>query len=170
MGEDTEKRTNEELDDINKEILKILKTNARASFTDIGKELNISRVAVMKRVRKLEEAGIIRGYRTIIYCDGAVKMIMEIYTNTDDTEDIFEYLNRTGYVKEIYQLTGNLHFQAIAVAPDVSELKYLSLMFQKKFAAKIRKYETHAVKEIIKDEYGGVDYDRTERERNKRDE
>ena len=162
MGEDTEKRTNEELDDINKEILRILKTNARASFTDIGKELNISRVTVMKRI--------IRGYRTIIHLEGTVKMIMEIYTNTDYTEDIFEYLNRTGYVKEIYQLTGNLHFQAIAVAPDVSELKYLSLMFQKKFAAKIRKYETHAVKEIIKDEYGGVDYDRAERERNKGDE
>ena len=43
------------MDETNKDILRLLRDNGRMSFTDIGKELGISRVAVMKRVKKLEE-------------------------------------------------------------------------------------------------------------------
>lgn len=46
------------MDKTNKDILRLLRDNGRMSFTDIGKELGISRVAVMKRVKKLEEEGI----------------------------------------------------------------------------------------------------------------
>ena len=90
------------MDETNKDILRLLRDNGRMSFTDIGKELGISRVAVMKRVKKLEEEGIIRGYKAVIYRKDRVKMLMEITTVDDDYEDILEYLNRTGYVTEIY--------------------------------------------------------------------
>ena len=157
------------MDDMNKDILRILKDNGRRSFTDIGKELGVSRVAVKKRVAKLEEEGVIRGYKAVIYREDNVKVLMEIYTVDDDIEDLLEFLNRTGYVKELYIMTGS-HIHATAVAPELSELKYLIKMVQKKFENKIKRLEAHAVKEIVKDPYGGVDYDRTERERNKRNE
>ena len=48
------------MDDTNKSILRLLRDNGRMSFTEIGEELGISRVAVQKRVKKLEEEGIIR--------------------------------------------------------------------------------------------------------------
>ena len=158
------------MDDMNKDILGILKENGRMSFTEIGDRLGISRVAVMKRVKKLEEEGVIRGYRAIIHRDDRVKMLLEIYTVDDKYEDILEYLNRTGYVTEIYIMTGENHIHATAVANDVSELKYLTKMVRKKYADKIRRIETHGVKEIVKDILGGVEYDRTGRECNKGDE
>lgn len=157
-------------DELDKDIIRILKHNARTSYTEIGEQLGISRVAVMKRIKKLEDDGIIRGYRPVIHQEGIVKMFMEIYTVDDDVEDIFAYLNRTGYITDIYQMTGTNHYQATAVAPEVVELKYLTKMFQKKFAGKLRKLECHAVKEIIKDTFGGVDYDKAGRERNQRNE
>lgn len=158
------------MDDMNKDILGILKENGRMSFTEIGDRLGISRVAVMKRVKKLEEDGVIRGYRAIIHRDDRVKMLLEIYTVDDKYEDILEYLNRTGCVTEIYIMTGENHIHATAVANDVSELKYLTKMVRKKYADKIRRIETHGVKEIVKDILGGVEYDRTGRECNKGDE
>lgn len=155
------------MDDTNKEILRLLKNNGRMSFTEIGDRLGLSRVAVKKRVSKLEEAGIIRGYKAIIYREDIVKMFMEITTVDDDYEDLLEYLNRTGYVTELYIMTGTNHIHATAVAPDVSELKYLTKMVRKKFADSIKKIETHAVKEIVKDTFGGVEYGRAGRESNK---
>ena len=155
------------MDDTNKDILRLLRKNGRMSFTEIGKQLGISRVAVKKRVEKLEDAGIIRGYKAIIYREENVKMLMDITTVDDDYEDILEYLNRSGYVTELYVMTGNNRIHATAVAPDVSELKYLSKMVSKKFDDKIKSISCHGVKEIVKDTYGGVDYDRERRKNNK---
>ena len=155
------------MDETNKDILRLLSHDGMMSFTEIGEQLGISRVAVMKRVKKLEEEGIIHGYKAIIHQDDTIKMLLEIYAVDDDYEDILEYLNRTGYITEIYIMTGDNHIHATAVAPDVSELKYLTKMVRKKFADKIKRIEAQGVKEIIKDILGGVDYDRAGRERNK---
>ena len=83
-----------DIDDTNKDILRLLKDNGRMSFTEIGEKLGISRVAVKKRITKLEEAGIIRGYKAVIYHEENVKMLMEITLVDDDYEDLLEYLNR----------------------------------------------------------------------------
>ena len=155
------------MDDTNKDILRLLKKNGRMSFTEIGNRIGISRVAVKKRVEKLEDAGIIRCYKAIIYREENVKMLMEITTVDDDYEDIFEYLNRSGYVTELYVMTGKNRIHATAVAPDVSELKYLAKMVSKEFDDKIKTIGCHGVKEIVKDTFGGVDYDRERRKNNK---
>ena len=155
------------IDDTDKDILRILRDNGRMSFTEIGNKLGMSRVAIKKRVVKLEESGIIRGYKAIIYREDSVKMLMEITTVDDNFEDLLEYLNRTGYVTELYIMTGQNRIHATAVAPDVSELKYLAKMVCKKFEDKIKTISCHGVKEIVKDTFGGVDYDRTKREHNK---
>ncbi len=155
------------MDDTNKDILRLLRKNGRMSFTEIGNQIGISRVAVKKRVEKLEEAGIIRGYKAIIYREENVKMLMEITTVDDDYEDMFEYLNRSGYVTELYVMTGKNRIHATAVAPDVSELKYLAKKVSEKFDDKIKTISCHGVKEIVKDTFGGVDYDRERRKNNK---
>jgi DNA-binding Lrp family transcriptional regulator len=126
------------IDDTDKDILRILRDNGRMSFTEIGNKLGMSRVAIKKRVVKLEESGIIRGYKAIIYREDSVKMLMEITTVDDNFEDLLEYLNRTGYVTELYIMTGQNRIHATAVAPDVSELKYLAKMVSKTFDGKIK--------------------------------
>ncbi|MCR5105278.1 MAG: Lrp/AsnC family transcriptional regulator [Eubacterium sp.] len=153
------------MDDTNKEILKFLEMNGRMSFTEIGEKLGLSRVAVKKRVTKLEESGVIRGYKAVINSDGIVKMHMEITTVDEDYEDLLEYLSRTGYVKELYIMTGENRIHATAVASEVSELKYLARMVSEEFEDKIKTIGCHGVKEIVIDTMGGVDYDRAERER-----
>ena len=158
------------MDEINKGILRLLRDDGRMSFTEIGERLGISRVAVKKRVLKLEETGIIRGYKAVIHRADSIKMFMEITTFDEKYENLLDYLNGTGYVTEIYIMTGTNRIHATAVAPDVSELKYLTKMVRKKFADVIEHIETHAVKEVVKDTFVGVDYDRIRRECSKRNE
>ncbi len=47
-------------------IIRILEQDARTPYTKIARELGVTEAAVRKRVRKLERAGIIRGYRAVI--------------------------------------------------------------------------------------------------------
>ena len=50
------------MDDIDKQILQMLRKNARESFATIGKKVELSAPAIGKRVKQLEEKGIILGY------------------------------------------------------------------------------------------------------------
>ena len=50
------------MDVLDKKILEMLKINARESFANIGKEVGLSAPAIGKRVRQMEEEGIIEGY------------------------------------------------------------------------------------------------------------
>ena len=48
------------MDKTDEKILDLIKGNARMTYQEIGDFIGISRVAAMKRVRKLEESGIIK--------------------------------------------------------------------------------------------------------------
>ena len=50
------------MDELDKKILEMLQINARESFAHIGKEVGLSPPAIGKRVRQMEEDGIIEGY------------------------------------------------------------------------------------------------------------
>ncbi|WP_299116659.1 Lrp/AsnC family transcriptional regulator [uncultured Winogradskyella sp.] len=50
------------MDMLDKKILEMLKINARESFANIGKEIGLSAPAIGKRVRQMEDEGIIEGY------------------------------------------------------------------------------------------------------------
>ena len=54
------------LDGINRRILHELQENARLSFAELGRRVGLSTPAVTERVRSLEDAGIISGYRAEI--------------------------------------------------------------------------------------------------------
>jgi Lrp/AsnC family leucine-responsive transcriptional regulator len=51
------------LDEIDWQILGDLQENARLGYSELGRRVGLSPPAVAERVRRLEEAGIIRGYR-----------------------------------------------------------------------------------------------------------
>ena len=50
------------LDDINMQILAELNDNARVTMTELADRLHISRLAVHRRIKRMEELGIIRHY------------------------------------------------------------------------------------------------------------
>ncbi len=73
------------MDAVDREIVALLREDARRSFQDIGRHVHLSAPAVKRRVDRLEEDGVILGYTTIIdplafgwhaeafvdlYCDG----------------------------------------------------------------------------------------------------
>jgi Lrp/AsnC family leucine-responsive transcriptional regulator len=54
------------LDEVDWKLLQALQENARLSFRELGQRIGLSAPAVIERVRKMENAGIIVGYHTEI--------------------------------------------------------------------------------------------------------
>lgn len=52
----------DDIDQVHLDILELLGKNARRTFGDIGSHVNLSAPAVKRRIDRLEQAGIIRGY------------------------------------------------------------------------------------------------------------
>lgn len=57
------------LDGINQKIIKSLQENARISYAELGKQVHLSAPAVAERIRKMEEFGVITGYRVEVDLD-----------------------------------------------------------------------------------------------------
>jgi Lrp/AsnC family transcriptional regulator, leucine-responsive regulatory protein len=51
------------LDDLDWRLLEALQNDGRASYADLGRRVGLSPSAVTERVRRLEESGVITGYR-----------------------------------------------------------------------------------------------------------
>ena len=148
------------MDKTDEKILDLLKGNARMSYQELGNAIDMTRVAAKKRVQKLEREGIIRGYNTCIYRDDEVTMFIDIVTAPGKMEDVIGVLcNRTAYIRQIFRTTKENHIHAVAVSDQVSNLKYLTKMIQKKCGDDIVEIHCQAVKEVIKDVYGGIRYE-----------
>ena len=54
------------VEELDRQIVRHLAGDGRMSFTDLGKVTGLSTSAVHQRVRRLEQRGVIRGYRAVI--------------------------------------------------------------------------------------------------------
>lgn len=54
------------MEDLDREIVRLLTADGRRSFTDLAKDTGLSVSAVHQRVRRLEKRGVLRGYRAVV--------------------------------------------------------------------------------------------------------
>lgn len=114
------------LDELDQKIIQLLIENARISYSDIGKETGISRVAVKARIQAMEKKGIIEEYTTIINpqkISGAVSSYFEIEIKPDHLSQVTDILYKDDTVTQIYRVTGRdkLHVHAVASSSDEME-------------------------------------------------
>jgi len=57
-------QTTHTIDDIDKRLLHLLQTDARISITELAENVNLSATPCARRIKRLEDAGIITGYHT----------------------------------------------------------------------------------------------------------
>ena len=116
----------EGLDALDQKIVRLLIENARISYSDIGQEVGISRVAVKARIQALEQRGIIEEYTTIINpqkISGAVSCYFEIETLPDTLAEVTETLKENEAITQVYRVTGKnkLHVHAVAASSEEME-------------------------------------------------
>ena len=118
----------EGLDALDQKIVRLLIENARISYSDIGQEVGISRVAVKAHIQALEQRGIIEEYTTIINpqkISGAVSCYFEIETRPDALMEVADRLKENEVVTQIYRVTGKSRLHVHAVASSNEEMEKL---------------------------------------------
>ena len=55
-----------ELDSLDRRILAVLQTQGRISFDELGSQVGLSASSALRRVRRMEEAGVIVGYAALV--------------------------------------------------------------------------------------------------------
>ncbi len=117
----------EGLDTLDQKIIRLLIENARASYSEIGEKVGISRVAVKARIQALEQRGIIEEYTTIINpqrISGAVSCYFEIETQPDALAAVSELLKSNETITQVYRVTGKdkLHVHAVCASNEEMEI------------------------------------------------
>jgi len=72
------------LDRIGRKILSVLQKNARTPISRIGNQVGLSAPAVAERIRKLEEAGVIKGYHARIAPEAVGRSVSAFINLTTD--------------------------------------------------------------------------------------
>ncbi|MFI1770760.1 Lrp/AsnC family transcriptional regulator [Thalassobellus citreus] len=98
------------LDALNWKILRCLQQNARQSNAEIGRQVGISSPAVSERIKKMEDAGIILGYKTIVSpldMGYQLKAIITIRAFIGKLKPFLEKVKTYDEVLNCYRITGN---------------------------------------------------------------
>ncbi|MFT5103169.1 MAG: Lrp/AsnC family leucine-responsive transcriptional regulator [Limisphaerales bacterium] len=98
------------IDSLNWNILKCLQKNARLSNAEIGRTVGISSPAVSERIKKMEDAGLIHGYKTVVSPFAAGYQLKAIITIRAFMGKLKPFLDKVKSFDEVlncYRITGN---------------------------------------------------------------
>ena len=102
------------MDIIDYQILTCLKENSRENATNIGAKINLSTSAVIERIKKLEAAGIIQQYTTIINQNALGRDLFAfMYVRLEHPkyyENFVEQIKNNNSVAECYYIAGDFDF------------------------------------------------------------
>jgi len=100
----------ERLDEVDREIIEHLRENARTTFVDIGKALDISDATVYNRVKRLREMGVIKRF-TIEVDEAAIGKgtsgFMRVSVKPGTVKEVSRQLVETERVSEVYEIHGS---------------------------------------------------------------
>jgi len=114
------------LDELNWKILKCLQENARLSNSEIGRQVGITSPAVSERIKKMEDAGIIQSYNTLVspYEVGyQLKAIITLRAFMGMLKPFLEKVKTYNEVINCYRITGNENFVMEVVLKNQKHLE-----------------------------------------------
>jgi Lrp/AsnC family leucine-responsive transcriptional regulator len=116
------------LDNINWELLQALQEDARLSYSELGRRVGLSSPAVVERVRRMEEAGIITGYRAEVNLEKLglpIIAFMRIVSPPGQCAQVSPAFNKFPEVLECHRVTGSDDYIAKVAVSSVAHLEAL---------------------------------------------
>ena len=119
-----------ELDETDRQILRILQEDARTPFSEVARRIDMSSATVHDRVNRMEEAGVIQGYHASVDADAvgySVSAFVGLRTEQGREEEALAHLAGLSEVKEVHLTTGQWDVMVRVHAEDTDGLR--DLMF-----------------------------------------
>ncbi|MEM3565587.1 MAG: Lrp/AsnC family transcriptional regulator [Candidatus Bathyarchaeia archaeon] len=153
-GSEKRVRKGEELNEVDAKILKALTLDARLSSRQLAKQCGISTSTALSRVKKLEEAGIIKGYAALLDHEKlgyALTVVVEITVSKGRLLEVESEIAKLPNVCCVYDVTGLIDAIVIAKFKNREELS----KFAKRLLAMpyVERTNTHVVLTTIKEDF-----------------
>ncbi|MEP3786068.1 Lrp/AsnC family transcriptional regulator [Ascidiaceihabitans sp.] len=116
-----------ELDTIDCKILKHLQRDASLSLETLGEEVGLSRNACWRRVKTLEDSGVITGRVALVAplaIDLGLMVFMQVRTNQHDPDWAVRFSQATRAIPgilSVYRMTGDLDYLIRARVADMAD-------------------------------------------------
>ena len=122
------------IDELNRKILKHLQQNSRASFSSIGRAIGLTPPAVAERVKKMEDLGILEGYKARVNhfkLGYQLRAIVTIKAFMGKLKPFLEIVKSMNEVVNCYRITGNENIIMEVVLQDQLHLeKFIDKLIQ----------------------------------------
>jgi Lrp/AsnC family leucine-responsive transcriptional regulator len=116
---------NGSIDEISRKILRELQKDARMSFAELGRQVGLSPSATTERVRRLEDEGIIRGYRVDIdprALGYGIMVFTRMVCDGEKYKQFLAYIKTVDAIRECYHITGSDALIMKILANSIEEL------------------------------------------------
>lgn len=114
------------IDDIDRKVLKELQEDGRVSYAELGRRVGLTTPAVIERVRKLEDAGVITGYRADVDTSKVglpITAFVRMSITGVDYSHIIEVAEQSEEVLECHRGTGGDSFIMKVAVSSVEHLQ-----------------------------------------------
>ncbi len=113
----------ENLNNVDEKIIKILRNDSRKSFVEIANEIGMSESAVRRRVKNLQDTGVIKKFTIDMGPSNKTSAITLIsVSSVADTSYVSSQLLKLVGVDVVYEITGQYDIATIIVAPTILEI------------------------------------------------
>ena len=110
------------MDDVDRQILRILRKNARESFTEISQTVGTSEGTVRSRVKRMVDDGTIRRF-TIRTAGNHVKALIEVNVTANvQTSGVAQKIQEWDGVEAVWEVTGDNDIVVVADCPTTGAL------------------------------------------------
>ena len=116
------------MDARDRKIIALLQEDARLGYADIGKKVGLAASSVHDRVRKLEKAGVIRGYGADIDHEKAglpITAIVSLALRPSSPTDVPSLIEEFELVESCYSVAGDNSYALVVRAPSTKDLEEL---------------------------------------------
>jgi len=111
------------MDEVDREIIKILKQDGRATYGDIGTKVGLSEGAVRKRIKALIDSGVIRQFTVKVgLTEGAEAITLLSVSPSFPTSHVSDLLKKLPNVETVYEITGQYDIAVIISALNIAEV------------------------------------------------
>ena len=112
------------MDKFDQQIITLLAENARQSNADIARKIGLSRTAISSRIHKLEQQGIIRGYRVEVQQPSiSVGAYFHINFSHGSCEDLVPLISGITQVRECHSAMGDIDMIIYAQADSMEQME-----------------------------------------------
>lgn len=117
------------MDAVDRRLLLALREQGRASYAELGRQVGLSGPSVQERVRRLEERGVIEGYRARVPAAelglGVTSLVGLLLSDSADQGAVLERLDAVEEIEDCWYVAGEETYLLKIRVRDVSALEEL---------------------------------------------